>query len=54
MGRRRTFLAWLVLRKEPVRLAVALLGIAFANLLMFMQLGFKGALFFSTSRLQQS
>lgn len=51
---RRTQLAWHVLRKERVRLLVAVVGIAFADLLIFMQLGFQGALFFSASRLQHS
>jgi putative ABC transport system permease protein len=37
-------LAWLQLRREKVRLAVALAGVAFAVILMFMQLGFKDAL----------
>ena len=49
---RRLPLAWFVLLREPQRLLVAVAGIAFANLLMFMQLGFKGALYFSASRLQ--
>jgi heterocyst specific transport system permease protein len=38
-------LAWLQLRREKVRLAVALAGVAFASLLMLMQLGFQDALF---------
>jgi putative ABC transport system permease protein len=37
-------LAWLQLRREKVRLAVALAGVAFAVILMFMQLGFMDAL----------
>src|SRR2546428_4197089 len=38
-------LAWLQLRREKVRLAIALTGVAFAVSLMFMQLGFMDALF---------
>jgi len=35
-------LSWLQLTREKTRLAVALSGIAFADILMFMQLGFSG------------
>ena len=42
---RRIPLAWLLLTRQPVRLAVALAGIAFAGILMFMQLGFRDGLF---------
>jgi putative ABC transport system permease protein len=38
-------LAWLQLKREKIRLAVALAGIGFAVILMFMQLGFSDALF---------
>ncbi|MFB2968625.1 ABC transporter permease DevC [Aerosakkonema sp. BLCC-F183] len=38
-------LAWLQLTREKMRLVVALAGIGFADLLMFMQLGFKTSLF---------
>jgi putative ABC transport system permease protein len=38
-------LAWLQLTKEKIRLLVALAGIGFADILMFMQLGFRDALF---------
>ncbi|MCL1469519.1 ABC transporter permease DevC [Argonema antarcticum] len=38
-------LAWLQLTREKMRLLIALAGIGFADLLMFMQLGFKTALF---------
>ncbi|HEY9851697.1 MAG TPA: ABC transporter permease DevC [Leptolyngbyaceae cyanobacterium] len=38
-------LAWLQLSREKMRLFVALAGIGFADLLMFMQLGFQNALF---------
>lgn len=37
-------LAWLQLSREKVRLLIALAGISFADILMFMQLGFKTAL----------
>jgi putative ABC transport system permease protein len=37
-------LAWLQLRRERIRLLVALAGIGFAVILMFMQLGFRDAL----------
>ncbi|MEI6828420.1 MAG: ABC transporter permease DevC [Synechococcaceae cyanobacterium ELA445] len=42
---RRIPLSWLLLTRQPVRLAVALAGISFAGILMFMQLGFRDALF---------
>ena len=38
-------LASLMLVRQPVRLAVALAGISFAGILMFMQLGFRDGLF---------
>ena len=37
--------AWLQLSHEKVRLLVAIAGISFADILMFMQLGFRDALF---------
>ncbi len=43
--RRRIPLAWLLLARQPLRLLVALAGIAFAGILMFMQLGFRDGLF---------
>lgn len=43
-------LAWLQLTRERTRLVIALAGIAFADILMFMQLGFREALFDSTLR----
>jgi putative ABC transport system permease protein len=46
---KRTPLGWLQLNKEKSRLVVALAGIAFADILMFMQLGFRGALFDSNT-----
>lgn len=42
---RKTPLAWLQVSREKSRLAIALAGIAFADLLMFTQMGFKDALF---------
>ncbi len=42
---RRTPLGWLQLKREKGRLVVALAGIAFADVLMFMQLGFQNALY---------
>ena len=44
-SRRSIPLAWLLLTRQPMRLAVALAGIAFAGILMFMQLGFRDGLF---------
>ncbi|KKZ14774.1 MAG: ABC transporter [Candidatus Synechococcus spongiarum 142] len=43
--RRRIPLAWCLLTRQPGRLAVALAGICFAGMLMFLQLGFRDALF---------
>ena len=42
---RRIPLALLMLIRQPVRLIVALAGISFAGILMFMQLGFRDGLF---------
>ncbi|GAB1541330.1 ABC transporter permease DevC [Scytonema sp. NUACC21] len=52
--RRRTPLGWLQLAHQKGRFLVALSGIAFADVLMFMQLGFQTALFDSNTRLHQS
>ena len=51
---RRTPLGWLQLSHEKGRFLVALSGIAFADVLMFMQLGFQNALFDSNTRLHSS
>ncbi len=51
---RRTPLGWLQLSHEKGRFLVALAGIAFADVLMFMQLGFQSALFDSNTRLHSS
>lgn len=50
----KLFLAWLQLSRERARLLVALAGIAFAVILMFMQLGFQAALYESATRIHQS
>ncbi len=47
-------LAWLQLTHEKMRLLVALAGIAFADILMFMQMGFRDALFESNVTLHNS
>ncbi|MBR8838567.1 MAG: ABC transporter permease DevC [Stigonema ocellatum SAG 48.90 = DSM 106950] len=52
--RRRTSLGWLQLSHEKSRLLVALSGIAFADVLMFMQLGFQSALYDSNTSLNRS
>ncbi|MEN9240362.1 MAG: ABC transporter, partial [Thermostichales cyanobacterium SZTDM-1c_bins_54] len=48
--RRRIPLAWLQLTREKIRLLVALAGISFSGILMFMQLGFQDGLFESAIR----
>jgi putative ABC transport system permease protein len=47
-------IAWLQLKREKVRLLVALAGVAFAVVLIFMQLGFQDALFQSSVRYHQN
>jgi putative ABC transport system permease protein len=54
MFNRKIPLSWLQLTREKPRLMVALAGIAFADILMFMQLGFQAALYDSTTRFHQS
>lgn len=51
---RKTPLAWLQLTREKIRLLVAVAGISFADILMFMQMGFKDALFESSTRPHQT
>jgi putative ABC transport system permease protein len=51
---RRTPLGWLQLSHERSRLLVALSGIAFADVLMFLQLGFQAALYDSNTRLSSA
>ncbi len=46
--------AWLQLSREKIRLSVALAGISFACILMFMQLGFQDALFDSATLFHRS
>ena len=47
-------LAWLQLKREKSRLMVAMAGIAFADMLMFIQLGFQNALYDSNTQLHQT
>lgn len=47
-------LSWLQLSKEKIRLLIALAGIGFADILMFMQLGFKTALLNSSVLMHQN
>ncbi|MFN6561336.1 MAG: ABC transporter permease DevC [Nostoc sp. ChiSLP01] len=47
-------LAWLQLAQQKVRLAVAVAGIAFIVLLMFVQLGFQDALYSSATAVHQN
>ena len=42
---RKIPLAWFLLSRQPLRLLVAVAGISFAGILMFMQLGFRDGLF---------
>ncbi|MDX2232450.1 MAG: ABC transporter permease DevC [Leptolyngbyaceae cyanobacterium bins.349] len=51
---RRTPLGWLQLSHEKGRLLVALAGIAFADVLMFMQLGFQAALYDSNTSVSRA
>ena len=48
------FLSWLQLRKDRARLLVAIAGISFADVLMFLQMGFRGALFSSAVEFHNS
>lgn len=50
----KTPLAWLQLTREKVKLLIALAGIGFADMLMFVQLGFQGALFNANLRLPRN
>lgn len=52
--KRRTPLGWLQLTHDKPRLLVALAGIAFSDILIFMQLGFQTALYDSNTRLHRS
>ncbi|NJL97651.1 MAG: FtsX-like permease family protein [Synechococcaceae cyanobacterium SM2_3_2] len=53
-GSFRIPVAWLQLSREKIRLTVALAGISFACILMFMQLGFRDALFDSATLFHKS
>ncbi|MEM9904525.1 MAG: ABC transporter, partial [Cyanobacteria bacterium P01_D01_bin.44] len=46
----RTPLGWLQLRKDRAKLLTALAGIAFADMMVFLQLGFQDALFRSNTQ----
>ena len=50
----KTPLAWLQLIREKNRLLAALAGIAFADLLIFMQLGFQLAIYYSQSEMHRN
>jgi len=52
--KRRTPLGWLQLRHDRSRLLVALAGIAFADVLMFTQLGFQASIYDSNTRFHRS
>jgi len=52
--RRPIPLAWLQLTREPFRLSVVVAGVAFAVVLILMQLGFREALFQSAVRYHQA
>ena len=47
---KRTPIAWLQLSHSPLRLAAALAGVGFANILVFFQLGLSGGLYDSQKR----
>ncbi len=51
---RRTPLGWRQLIRDPGRLRVAIAGIAFADVLMFMQLGIQNALYESNTRVDRA
>lgn len=51
---RRTPLGWLQLSHSPSRLLVALSGIAFADILLFMQLGFQSSLYESNTQIRRA
>ena len=51
--KRRTPLGWLQLTHHKSRFAVAIAGVAFADILILLQLGFQGALFNSATRLHK-
>ncbi|GJD15624.1 ABC-transporter DevC family protein [Rivularia sp. IAM M-261] len=51
---RKTPLAWFQVRREKTRLAIALAGIAFADVLMFVQMGLNETLYESAANLHYS
>lgn len=51
---RRTPLGWFQLNHDKSRLLVAIAGIAFADVLMFMQLGFQASLYDSNTRVNRA
>lgn len=51
---RKTPLAWLQVKREKTRLAVALAGIAFADILIFFQLGLMESAFSSATRMHET
>jgi len=50
---RKTPLAWFQLKKEKMRLLVAIAGIGFADMLMFVQLGFQDSLYDGATQTQR-
>lgn len=52
--RRRTPLGWLQLKHKKGQFILAILGVAFADILMLMQMGFQGALFQSSVRIHET
>lgn len=51
---RRTWLGWSQLSHQTGRLMVALAGIAFADIMIFMQLGFQASLFDSNTQIREA
>lgn len=52
--KRKTPLAWLQVSRERTRLVIAMAGIAFADMLMFLQMGFQDALYNSNTQMHRS
>ncbi|AFZ31193.1 DevC protein [Gloeocapsa sp. PCC 7428] len=52
--KRKTPLAWWQVSRERTRLLIAMAGIAFADMLMFLQMGFQAALYDSNTRMHRS
>jgi putative ABC transport system permease protein len=51
---RKTPLAWRQVMKEKTRLAVAVAGIAFADILIFVQMGFEASLYTSATKANEA